>query len=87
LQRHRQLTKAKGRYHIDFGWANSKEGHIVCLERRSNGSLRYYDPQTGKQYDIDDWISKMDKRYNLYVLKVDDLLVSTRNLSEIVKPL
>ena len=37
--------------------------------------------------DTDDWISKMDKRYNLYVLKVDDLLVSTRNLSEIVKPL
>ena len=81
------MTKAKGRYHIDFGWANSKEGHIVCLERRSNGSLRYYDPQTGKQYDIDDWISKMDKRYNLNVLKVDDLLVSTRFLSEIVKPL
>ena len=82
-----KATKAKGRYHINFGWKTANEGHIVCLERRANGSLRYYDLQTGKLYDIMDWITKMDKNYDIGVLKVDDLLLDTYILPDIVRPL
>ena len=44
-----ELTKAEGRYHI--GYFRNREygggGHIVTLERMSNGDMQIYDPQTG----------------------------------------
>ena len=87
-----RMTKAKGRYHIDWGWKGANgNGHIVCLERRANGSLRYYDPQTGymteSMYDIEKLISRMDDNYALGVLRVDNLLVESKYLRSIVKAL
>lgn len=81
------MTTAKGRYHIDWGWAGGTEGHIVCLERRANGTLRFYDPQNGQPYDIFDIIRRSNRNYPLNVLKVDDLLVDPRIIRSIVKPL
>lgn len=81
------MTTAKGRYHIDWGWAGGTEGHIVCLERRANGTLRYYDPQNGQPYDIFDIIRRSNRNFPLNVLKVDDLLVDPRIIRSIVKPL
>ena len=81
------MTTAKGRYHIDWAWAGDTEGHIVCLERMANGTLRYYDPQNGQPYDIFDIIRRSNRNYSLNVLKVDDLLVDPRIIRSIVKPL
>lgn len=85
------MTKTKGRYHIDWAWEGGDTGHIVCLERRANGTLRCYDPQNGKMissiYDIMKLISRMDKNYSLNVLKVDELLINPRAIRKIVKPL
>ena len=80
-------TKAKGRYNISVQWNGRDWGHIVRLERRSNGSLRYYDPQNGKEYDIMYLISKMDKKKLISYLKVDDLLADPDIIRQIVKPL
>lgn len=80
------LTKAKGRYHINWAW-NDDYGHVVCLERRANGTLRFYDPQNGQPYDIMSIIRRMDKKWGIGVLKVDGLLVNPRIIRSIVKPL
>lgn len=47
-----ELTKAAGRYHIDFIWKNGKGGHIITVDRLENGSIRIYDPQIGR---LSDW--------------------------------
>lgn len=81
-----EITKAKGRYHIDWAW-NDKDAHIVCLERRANGTLRFYDPQTGNEYDIFKILQVIDQSHTLNVLRVDNLLVKYEYLQKIVKPL
>lgn len=55
-----ELTKAAGRYHIDFIWKNGKGGHIITVDRLENGSIRIYDPQIGR---LSDWkvISQKNK--------------------------
>ena len=37
-------TKEPGRYHVSFGWKGRKYGHIVTMERRADGTARWYDP-------------------------------------------
>lgn len=81
------VTKTKGRYHINWVWSDEKSGHIVCLERKANGELRFYDPQDGEHYDIFDFISRMSKNFSLKVLKVDDLLLDPALVNSIVRPL
>lgn len=81
-----EITKGKGRYHIDWSW-NENDAHIVCLERRANGALRFYDPQTGREYDIFHILQVIDKRFPLNVLRVDNLLIKPEFLRGIVKPL
>lgn len=80
-------TIKKGRYHIDFVWNGGEKAHIACVERQANGMLRLYDPQSGKKYDLLDWISKMDKRYTVNVLRVDNLNIASNIIQEIVEPL
>ena len=71
------VTKAEGRYHIDFCWKGGKSGHIITIERKADGTLLFYDPQTGK---IVDW-KKMSKDIStsrgVNVLRVDKLFVNT----------
>lgn len=46
-----------------------------------------FDPQNGQPYDIMSIIRRMDKKWGIGVLKVDDLLVNPRIIRSIVKPL
>ncbi len=51
-------TQAPGRYHIGWGWKNSKKGHIITMEVGKDGHRSFYDPQTGKNSKaINDWIN------------------------------
>lgn len=72
------------RYTIEFEWAGrGHDGHIVCLERTSDG-LRLYDPQCGRTYDEDgirDYLGRVkykrtshgfDYAYGPDLLKVSD---------------
>lgn len=45
-----ERVKAGGRYTLEFSWKNAQGGHIISVDRDDGGSLRLYDPQTGKQY-------------------------------------
>lgn len=82
-----ELTKDIGRYHIDFMWKGSDGGHIVTVDRLENGSIRIYDPQTGR---LGDWkvISKeISLKYGVNVLRVDNLLVNTDIIDGVVRKL
>ena len=82
-----KATKAKGRYTLGVKWAERDWGHVVRIERRANGMLRYYDPQNGKEFDIMYLISIMDKHIKMGILKTDELLFNPDVISHIVKPL
>ena len=82
-----ELTKAAGRYHIDFIWKNGKGGHIITVDRLENGSIRIYDPQIGR---LSDWrviSQKISLKYGVNVLRVDNLLVNTDIIDGIVRKL
>lgn len=42
------------RYTMEFEWKKERAGHIVCMEKIDNGSIRLYDPQNGKSYYDDE---------------------------------
>lgn len=49
-----QNVKEGERYTFQHGWKGSKSsGHIISVDRDSSGSLRLYDPQTGRTYKGD----------------------------------
>ena len=75
----KDLTKYVGRYHIKFlNKGKGSSGHILTAERLTDGTLRIYDPQTGK---IEDWVKVLSKKirldYGAKILRVDDLLINT----------
>ena len=40
-------TSGEGRYHIAWSWAGKDSGHIITMETFTDGTRRFYDPQTG----------------------------------------
>ena len=82
-----ELTKAAGRYHIDFIWKNGKGGHIITVDRLENGSIRIYDPQIGRLSDWKVISQKISLKYGENVLRVDNLLVNTDIIDGIVRKL
>ena len=67
------VTKEVGRYHIKWTWGNARSGHIITCERLTNGVLRIYDPQNGKEItDFTDY-GKGFLHNSLKVLRVDNL--------------
>lgn len=72
-------TSAPGRYHIAWTWKRNHEGHIITIERLSDGKIRFYDPQTG-ELDIFSRYKK-DIAGGIRVYRVDTLTPNT----EVVK--
>lgn len=72
-------TSAPGRYHIAWTWKRKHEGHIITIERLSDGKIRFYDPQTG-ELDIFSRYKK-DIAGGIRVYRVDTLTPNT----EVVK--
>jgi len=81
------LTKAEGRYHIDYFWnrENGGRGHIITLERRSDNKTQIYDPQEGVIYDWGHLSNSIKKGRGIFVLRVDDLSVNSSIIDSIVK--
>lgn len=72
-------TSAPGRYHIAWNWKRKHDGHIITIERLSDGKIRFYDPQTG-ELDIFSRYKK-DIAGGIRVYRVDTLAPNT----EVVK--
>lgn len=56
-----QNVEPGGRYEFSHGWkgTNGRNGHIVTVSRDSSGSLRIFDPQSGKTYAGDGFTEYM----------------------------
>lgn len=70
LSRLEKQSKATGRYHIGINMAS--EGHVITAERLADGSLVYYDAQSGEFLNIMEYAAKGVEYFEL--LKVDKLL-------------
>ena len=82
-----ELVKEPGRYHIDFSWKSGNSGHIITLEKQTDGKIVIYDPQNGKIVDWADISKKIKLQYGVNVLRVDNLLVNTDIIDGIVRKL
>ena len=51
-----EITKTPGRYSLTYRWKVKqwKGGHIIVAERLADGTLRVYDPQTGRIRTLED---------------------------------
>lgn len=83
-------TKPPGRYHMSFAWKGRKTGgHIVTLERKPNGDLFLYDPQTnvsiaGEGKVIDFIKERISQIYPIKTYRVDNLLADVNVVKRVV---
>lgn len=84
IQQINEHTKEIGRYHISFGWKGEKYGHIVTMERKTDGSALWYDPQTGRRDFFDKEYAKKIKEVRAY--RVDNLVFDILNWN-VVRPI
>lgn len=68
------MTSTPGRYHINFGWKNRRNGHIITMERFKDGTMRIYDPQCGMVItDFKAYAKRFSLVYGISILRVDNL--------------
>ena len=83
-------TKTVGRYHMSFVWKGRKPcAHIVTLERKPNGDLFLYDPQTnasiaGEGKVIDFIKERISQIYPIKTYRVDNLLADVNVVKRVV---
>lgn len=76
-------TKDSGRYHFDYVWGG-KYGHIITIEKLSNGTYRFYDPQNGKVVSWLELKKKISLKFGVNVLRVDELQANTSIVNGVV---
>ncbi len=76
-------TMDVGRYHISVNWKTGG-GHIFCLDRLPDNSVRIYNPQTN-QLNIMDWINFINTKKGIGILKIDGLLINPQRIKGIVQ--
>lgn len=80
-----EATRQPGRYHLDFSWKGTGEGHIIAVERLENGKLRFYDPQTGKVVSwVKDYSARVSTVGRVSVLRVDGMMPNPEIVKEAV---
>jgi len=80
------LTKAVGRYHLDFAWKGGRSGHIITAERHANGKFTMFDPQTGQEItDIKAYFRWISLKWGVNILQVDNLGVDVSIIGGIVE--
>ena len=78
-----EATKETGRYHITVVW-NQYSGHIFTAERLADGTLSVYDPQTGDTHCWERYLKALSAKYGIAIQRVDNMLVNTELVAEIV---
>ncbi|MBO4870644.1 MAG: hypothetical protein J5565_01510 [Muribaculaceae bacterium] len=72
-----KMTADEGRYHMEFSWKGGRGGHIVTCERLKDGTLRIYDPQTGKLHDLKYYLDNIQTSRGILIKRVDNLIPAT----------
>lgn len=81
-----ESMKEPGRYHVNFKWKGKDNGHIITFERARNGTIQWYDPQTGNINFFDkEYYNRIHVSKGIYVLRVDNLMVNTEIIDGIVE--
>lgn len=81
------IVKQEERYHIKWTWNESRNGHIIALDRDEKGVLRFYDPQIGKIIEgLSSYIHNI-KLKSIRLLRVDNLLPRPVFIERIVQQL
>ncbi len=78
--------KEEGRYQLWFNWNGQNKGHVITAERLADGSLRYYDAQSGKS--ASDFLfdfARLDTAEGVCILKMDGLRPNENLMNGIVK--
>lgn len=78
-----EKTAVTGRYEIYVKWANSRSAHVFLAERDASGTIRYFDPQSGRS-DVSDYLKLADRK-RIAVLRIDDKKLNPK-LSKILLP-
>lgn len=85
LKEFEDITKEKGRYHIDCGWKRSRSGHIITAERLETGELVIYDPQNGKKIDdFKRYAKNFSLKWGIGIVRVDNKLINTEIIDGVV---
>ena len=81
-----ESMKEEGRYQLWFNWNGQNKGHVITAERLVDGSLRYYDAQSGKsasEFLFD--FARLDASEGVRILKLDGLRPNESLINGIVK--
>ena len=81
-----ESMKEEGRYHLWFNWKGLDKGHIITAERLADGSICYYDAQSGKS--ASDFLfdfARIDITKGMRILKMNDLRPNESLINGIVK--
>ena len=75
------VTTQEGRYEIFCAW-NKTSSHVFCLERQKDGSLLWYDPQSGicgnaNHPTFRNYLKRMQS-YKISVLRIDDKIINVK---------
>lgn len=74
-------TKETGRYEVYMEWKGKDAGaHVFIVERQKNGSLLWFDPQTGKHGSstVFKGYLKQAKPRSTSVLRIDDKIINSK---------
>jgi len=89
MQWYDSAMKEPGRYSLTFRWKCDREhgGHVISAERLSDGTLRIYDPQTGKIESLKSVCEDLNFtiKYTCGVQRVDNMLINKDMISGIVR--
>lgn len=72
-----QSTRADGIYEIYVAWKSGRSAHVFCVER-TNGKLRYFDPQSGEEgASVKAYIERAKSR-EIGILRIDDKMINPK---------
>jgi hypothetical protein len=81
-----ESMKEEGRYQLWFNWNGQNKGHIITAERLADGSLRYYDTQSGMS--ASDFLfdfARLDTAEGVRIMNMNDLRPNESLINGIVK--
>ena len=84
--------KTQGRYHVTVVWKNNDTdgkrcGHVFTIERKHNGTIFAYDPQTGEldEYLLQRYLLEIDRTRPVVIYRVDNCDVQAQYIDKVVK--
>lgn len=77
-------TQAQGRYEVYCRW-NEDDAHVFIVEKRKNGNLVWYDPQSGEVDKFADRYLKKMEHSDIWVTRIDDKIIDPEFAERLLK--